>query len=191
MRKARECLELNLAKDVKDNKKGFFEYSSSKRKTRDNVGPLLNEVGTLVTEDAEKTELLNAFFPSVSTAKANPQEPQTLEVEDRAWSKKHSLSITEDQVRDHLSKLYTHKSMGPDGMHLQVLREVADVIAKPLSIIFEKSWRRGEVPEDWRKANAMPVFKKGKKEDPGHYSSVSLTSIPGKVMEQLILYVIS
>ncbi|KAK4806913.1 hypothetical protein QYF61_012648 [Mycteria americana] len=51
----------------------------------------------------------------------------------------------------------------------------------------ERSWRLGEVPEDWRKENVPPIFKKGKKEDPGNYRSVSLTSIPGKVMEQLIL----
>jgi len=65
-----------------------------------------------------------------------------------------------------------------------------DVIAEPLSIIFERSWRTGEVPEDWRKANVTPVFKKSKKEDPGNYRPVSLTSIPGKVMEQLIPEVI-
>jgi len=46
------------------------------------------------------------------------------------------------------------------------------------------------MPEDWRKANVTPIFKKGKKEDPGNYRSVSLTSIPGKVMERLILEVI-
>jgi len=46
------------------------------------------------------------------------------------------------------------------------------------------------VPEDWRKANVIPIFKKGRKEDPGNYRLVSLTSIPGKVMEQLILEVI-
>jgi len=46
------------------------------------------------------------------------------------------------------------------------------------------------VPEDWRKANVTPVFKKGKKEDPGNYRLVSLTSILGKVMEQLILEVV-
>ena len=71
-----------------------------------------------------------------------------------------------------------------------VLSELADVIAEPLSIIFERSWRTGEVPKDWRRANVMPVFKKGKKEDPGNYRPVSLTSIPGKMMEQLILEVI-
>ncbi|XP_064357031.1 paired box protein Pax-5-like [Dromaius novaehollandiae] len=46
----------------------------------------------------------------------------------------------------------------------------------------------GEMPEDWKKANVTPVFKKGKKEN---YMLVSLTSIPGEVMEQLILEAIS
>jgi len=50
--------------------------------------------------------------------------------------------------------------------------------------------RTGEVPEEWRKANVTPVFKKGEKKDPGNYRPVSLTSIPRKRMEQLILEVI-
>jgi len=45
--------------------------------------------------------------------------------------------------------------------------------------------------EDYRKASVTPAFIKGKKEDPENYRPVSLTSIPGKVMEQLILDVIS
>ena len=42
------------------------------------------------------------------------------------------------------------------------------------------------VPEDWRIADVTLVFKKSK-EDPGNYRPVSLKSVPGKVMEQLVL----
>jgi len=66
-------------------------------------------------------------------------------------------------MKDRLGNLNAHKSMGPDGMQPRVLRELADVIAELFSIIFERSWRTGEVPEDWRKANVTPVFKKGKR----------------------------
>ena len=45
--------------------------------------------------------------------------------------------------------------------------------------------------EDWRKANVTSIFKKGKKENPGNYRLFSLSSVPGKVMEQLILETIS
>ncbi|GAB0206062.1 mitochondrial enolase superfamily member 1 [Grus japonensis] len=182
-RKVKAHLELKLARDVKANKKGFFKYISSKRKTRENVGPLLNEVSALVTEDTEKAELLNAFFASVFTAKAGPRESQTLEVGEKVLQKEDLPLVEEDWVREHLGNLNIHKSMGPDGMHPRVLRELADVIARLLSIIFGRPWRTGEVPEDWKKANVSQVFENGKKEDSGNCRPVSLTSIPGKVME--------
>ncbi|PKU44746.1 rna-directed dna polymerase from mobile element jockey-like [Limosa lapponica baueri] len=90
-------------------------------------------------------------------------------------------------VRDLLQNLDTNKSMGPDGIHPRVLRELAEVLAEPLSIIYQQSWQTGEVPADWRLANVTPTHKKGQKDDPGNYRPVSLTSVPGKVMEQIIL----
>jgi len=115
-RKAKAHLELKLTRDVK-NKKGFFNCISSKRKARDNVGQLLNEVGVLVREDAEKADLLNAFFASVFSVKAGPQESQHLEAREEAYREDDFPLVEEDCVRDCLSDLNAHKSMGPDGMH--------------------------------------------------------------------------
>ena len=69
-------MDLNLARDVKDNKNGLYKHTGDKRKTRETVGTQLNEAGDLVTQNM----VLNVFFKSVLRARpafrnCRPQRP--------------------------------------------------------------------------------------------------------------------
>jgi len=110
-------------------------------------------------------------------------------LEDREGEQNKTPIIQEEAVNDLLRHLDTHKSMGSDG--IQVLRELAEELAKPLSIIYYQSWLTREVPDGWRIAKVTPIYKQGWKEDPGNYRPVSLNSVLGKVMEWFILSVLT
>ncbi|GAB0206371.1 mitochondrial enolase superfamily member 1 [Grus japonensis] len=116
---------------------------------------------------------------------------QPRELEDRDGEQNEAPIIQGEMVSNLLHHLDTHKSMGLDGTHPRVLRELAEVLTKLLSIIYQQSWLTGEVPVDWRLASMMHIHRKGRKEDLGNYGPVSLTSVPGKVIEQIILSAIT
>ncbi|GAB0195083.1 mitochondrial enolase superfamily member 1 [Grus japonensis] len=185
--KVKSQLELKLASVVSDNKKGFFKYINSKRRSKENIEPILVEDGHLTNRDEEKAEAFNAYFGSVFNNADRAWAALFTESEDHKCGNSDFPFVDTEIVRDQLYQLNVHKSMGPDGIHLAVLNELADVMAGPLSITYQRSWESGEVLADCKLANVIPLCKKDVREDPENYRPVSLTSLPGKIMEKIIL----
>ncbi|GAB0202862.1 hypothetical protein GRJ2_002751800 [Grus japonensis] len=98
VRKAKALTELNLARDIKGNKKSFYRHVSDKRKTRENVGPLWKETGDLVTWGMEKAEVLNDVFASVFTSKCSSHTIQVAEGKCKGWENAEPPAVGEDQV---------------------------------------------------------------------------------------------
>ena len=59
-------------------------------------------------------------------------------------------------------------------------------ICKSLEIIFRAYLNHGKFPEEWKKANVVPVFKKGDKQCVKNYRPVSLLPICSKIFERII-----
>ena len=89
-------------------------------------------------------------------------------------------------LRIYIELVCEFKSPGPDGIHPRVLNELADCISIPLSIIFNTSLTTGKLPKEWKQANISPIHKKGSKTLPQNYRPVSITSVVGKIMEEII-----
>ena len=73
------------------------------------------------------------------------------------------------------------------------MKHIVKEISEPLAIIYNKSLSEGVVPQEWKRANITPLFKKGARSDAGNYRPVSLTSYLEKktleaIMKDKIMY---
>ena len=79
-----------------------------------------------------------------------------------------------------------NKAHGPDNIPARLLKETAAQIAPSLCSLFNKSLRIGVVPDDWKLANVVPVYKHGEKAEVENYRPISLLSLISKTLERCV-----
>ena len=145
--------------------------------------PSLIEGEDVISTAGDKAHVFNMNF--LSKAKL----PDILPTLPGITNPEHTLSsikLTEENVMKILKGLNVKKANGPDNISNKLLKDCADVLAKPLLKIFQYSLSIGKFPSKWKEANVVPIHKKNSKQDKNNYRPISLLSTLGKVFERLI-----
>ena len=96
------------------------------------------------------------------------------------------INITQHSIHKMLENLTPHKATGPDDICPLLVKTLASSTAPILMIVYKKSYNTGKLPDDWKSANVVPVFKKGNTSMAASYRPISLTCVSCKIMEHII-----
>lgn len=177
-------MKKTLATKIKTDPKIFWKYVRSKSKTKTTVSKLQTGGGALSTNDQETANTLNNYFSTVFEQEPHGPLPP---FDERPYQQPlENIEITENAVERVINALNSSKSQGPDNFHPKYLKENKSMLLYPLKVIFERSLYESKLPEMWKMANVSAIFKSGEKQKPENYRPISLTSVPGKLMEKII-----
>ncbi len=88
--------------------------------------------------------------------------------------------------RKRLSASGKKKSVGPDGIPGVTLKLGGEAMIPYLASLVDVTLNNTSLPDDWRKAIVIPIFKGGDRSTVGDYRPVSLTLVVCKQMEHVI-----
>ena len=165
--------------------KRFWGFIKSKRCDNTGVAPLKHQTsGITYSDNKAKANILNEQFSSVFNK--NEDKDNITKKGESPHPSMAEIKIHESGIFKLLNGLNIHKATGPDGIPTQVLKELAHELTPVMSLFFQASVNQGSIPDEWKEANVVPIFKKGDKSKAVNYRPVSLTVVLCKVMKHII-----
>ena len=153
-------------------------------KADDSSYPPLKNNNDYVTDNKDKAELFNAFF--ISNSNIDTSEARLPDFSYLTDHRLDEISATEQEVLDLLKSLKVNKSTGHDGIGPKLLFESAPAIVSSLTRLINLSLTTSKVPDDWKKAQVIPIFKKNARDDPNNYRPISILPTVSKIAERIV-----
>ena len=79
------------------------------------------------------------------------------------------------------------KAAGDDGFNLEMIKNNVSSLAQPLTHIYNLSIFSGKVPQAFKLAKVIPIYKKDNEQFLNNYRPISFLSIFNKILEKLIV----
>ena len=190
-REKRELSEARAVDKIKRNPKFFFSYAKKCSKVRVGIGPLINSTKQLISAPREMAEILSEQYSSVfSTPRHANTSTDTLfpEVAEEIPSSPilNSISFSNLDLMEAMEELSPNSAPGPDEFPAILLKKCSEALSHPLTTIWRKSLKSGEIPPPCKTATITPIHKGKSRATPKNYRPVALTSHLIKIFEKVL-----
>ena len=136
------------------------KYSNNKKIP---VTPPIFHDNKFITDFKQKAEIFNSHFSKKCTPLIdNSKIP--LECPRKSNESLSSIAFEMNDIEKIIKNLDPDKSHGHNMLSVCNLKLCGEFIYKPLNLILKSCLETGRLPSDWKKANVVPVFKKGDKQ---------------------------
>ncbi|KAG1046997.1 hypothetical protein G6F43_010535 [Rhizopus delemar] len=98
--------------------------------------------------------------------------------------------FTRDDINLAIRSLPVKKAPGIDHLRNEMLQPISHLLAPILFHLFHMCWAWSYVPQTWRIAQVIPIYKKVSPSDPGNYCLIRLITIFRKILERCIQYIL-
>ena len=160
------------------------------KRTTTNIGPINDSSGVIHLDDKSKAIALNSFF--VKVGKSLSKSTQDSSVNFPCQSARNNsvslydIALNKDLLKSSLKRLKPGKASGPDDISSRELRLIGDAFLDCFMPLAQRSILECKFPSQWKQAQVKCLHKKGSTLDCGNYRPISLLSIPGKLLENVV-----
>ena len=159
-------------------KKLTGKFGRTERPVKDKNGSVLVGADKQLSRWAEHfEELLNR--PAPANAPDIPAAEEDLPID--------CGKPTREEIRKAIKQLKNGKAAGTDEIPAEALKVDPEMLAEILYGLFEKIWEEEEIPLEWKEGLLIKIAKKGDLGLCSNYRGITLLSVPGKVLNRIIL----
>ena len=132
-------------------------------------------------------ETKDVFDPVLKAIKKYSTHPSILRIKDKMNNNVFSFQkVTYEEILIEIHSLDTSKSPQSEDIPFKIIKDNADIFANFILQNFDKCIIDGKFPDQLKKADVSPVFKKGNHNDKTNYWPVSILPSLSKIYERLI-----
>lgn len=157
----------------------LLDETKTKSHQRDRLAKLIHRAVSVHGADEVTRRINDKYLPTTPTEQHAPYGGQPNANLDR--------DIDVEEVRAALHGLNSRSAAGPDLVTNKALKNLDDGSIENLAKYFNKCWKAGELPKQWKTAKTILIPKPGKPPDTDNLRPISLTSCVGKVLEHVLL----